>query len=101
MTHDKLVEMILEPKPVFLELKVRLTELECKTNMMLILMHHMCISTSNVPSVILGPENLEIVNITNVKIPPQREKNAEKERILFGMISNAKFQHQLCSLIRK
>jgi hypothetical protein len=74
---NKLVEIILEPKPMLLELKVRFKKLECKTNIILILMHHMCISATNVSSVIVRPKNLEILNIMNVKIPhptPDPEK---------------------------
>jgi hypothetical protein len=59
---NKLVEMILKPKPMFSEL-------------------HMCISTTNVSSVIVRSKNLEILNIMNVKIlhpTPNPPKTAKK-----------------------
>jgi hypothetical protein len=72
--------MILEPKPTFSELiKVRFKELECKTNTIPIMMHHMRISTTNVSSVMLKPKNLEILYIMNVKIPPDPKSPKKNE----------------------
>ena len=68
---NKLVEMILEPKPTFSELKVRFKELGCKTNTIQILMHHRRISTTNVSSVMFRPKHLEILN----KDIPDPKKN--------------------------
>jgi hypothetical protein len=98
---NKLVEMILEPKPMFSEIKVRFKELECKTNTILSLMHHMCISTTNVSSV----DNCHAKKFGNPKYykckdppphpkPPKTAKKNEFFMELFQISTSIVFSNQ-------